>query len=299
MVVTDHEEERAPIGIRRRDVEQAAEPAPNTSAKLLRRLREIADQLKSAGVVIDEVRCEDSIARGRLPAELRADALTLVTDATREDVAAVPEAAQELGRLSRMSERVRDVSDAHRASERRGDAQALLEIPEQRLAGDEQVIGEHVPGPDEQTLGTHQRLDARAIVRPLLEVVLDSDGVPVERERAERAVPLEQVEKLRHHRHEPRAIALEALVPLAIPVGVRHDERAPTGAAPQQRDRERSAEPRDDADERATDHVERVMHADRDALEGDRDREEQRGHAPRGRDVTERHRRAEREGGIA
>ena len=120
----------------------------------------------------------------------------------------------------------------------------------------------------------------------------------VEGERAEGAVAFEEVEKLRHHRHEPSAIALETLVPLAIPVRVRDHERTPAHAAAHERDGQRRAEPRDNADERAGGHVERVVHTDRDALECDGDREEQRRQAPRGRDVTERHRRAEREGGI-
>src|SRR6266511_4676516 len=100
-----------------------------------------------------------------------------------------------------MAEGIRDIADPCRASERRGDAQALLEIPKQRLARHEQVVGEHVPRPDEKTLRAYERLQARPIGGPHLEIVLGPDAVTVERERTERAVALEKIEELRHHRH--------------------------------------------------------------------------------------------------
>ena len=122
MVIAHHEEECGAVRVRRRDVEQAAEATADPRAKLLRRLGEIADKRKPARVVIDEVCRQDAVTRGRLPAELRTDALTLVTNSAREDVGAVAEATQQLGRLRRMAERIRDVSDAHRTAERGSDA---------------------------------------------------------------------------------------------------------------------------------------------------------------------------------
>jgi hypothetical protein len=117
VVVTDHEEERPAIRVRGGDVEHACKPAAHARAKRLRRLGGIADELEPARVVVDEMRREDAVARWPLPAELSADALTLVANAAREDVRAVAETAEQLRRLSRMAERVRHVANAHRASE--------------------------------------------------------------------------------------------------------------------------------------------------------------------------------------
>src|SRR5712692_8690274 len=119
---------------------------------------------------------------------------------------------------------------------------------ENAVARDEQVVREHVPRTDEKALGPDQRFDPRPILRALLEMVFDCDRLSVERERAERRLALEQVEQPGDHRYEPRAIALEALLPLAIPVRMRNDEDAPAHAAAHERDRARRGEAGDRAD---------------------------------------------------
>ena len=117
VIVTDHEEQRRAVRVRGGDVEHAPEPAAHPRAKRLRRLGGIADELQPAGVVVDEMRGEDAVARWSLPAELGADALAFVADAAREDVRAVAEAAKQLWRLRRMAEGIGHIADAHRASE--------------------------------------------------------------------------------------------------------------------------------------------------------------------------------------
>src|SRR5207245_10517909 len=101
------------------------------------------------------------------------------------------------------------------------------------------------------------------------------------------------------HRHEALAVALEALVPLAIPVRVRDDEGAPALPAAHGRDRARREKARRDADGGAGKDVERVVSADDDARERRGDGEEQREHAKARRDARERERGAEGDGGVA
>src|SRR5712691_12642702 len=101
-----------------------------------------------------------------------------------------------------------------------------------------------MPRPDEETLCAHEGLDPRPVLGALLEMVLDRDGLSVEREGAEVPVALKDVEEPRDHRDESRAIAFEPLVPLAVPVRVRDHERAPAETAPQEGDRSRRREAR-------------------------------------------------------
>jgi len=168
------------------------------------------------------MRREHAVTRWRLPAELAPELLTLVANASREHIGLVPEAAQHLRELRRVAERVGDVRDARRAAERSRDPQPLLQVAHDRLARDEEQIGEDVPRADEQPVRAHERLDPRPIGRLDREMVLERDGLPVERERPEARLALEQIEERADHRHESSPEALEALVPLAIPVGVRN-----------------------------------------------------------------------------
>src|SRR6185436_4791414 len=76
--------------------------APDARVDVPRCLVKRGDRFGQARVrvdVIDDVRREDAVARRSLPAELRADPFALVADATREDIRAVSEAAQDLRRL--------------------------------------------------------------------------------------------------------------------------------------------------------------------------------------------------------
>ena len=57
-----------------------------------------------------------------------------------------------------------------------------------------------------------------------LDVVLEDDGLSVQREREERLVAFEHVENAVDDRSEAQPEDLEWHVPLAVPVRVRHDE---------------------------------------------------------------------------
>src|SRR6266568_5470031 len=111
-----------------------------------------------------------------------------------------------------MAERVGDVRDARGAPELAGAAEPLLQVADDRFAGNEKEVGEDVPRTDEQAIGSDERFDPGAIGRTLLEIVLDRDRLSVERERTEVGIALEAVEQVRHPRDEPRAVSLEPFV---------------------------------------------------------------------------------------
>src|SRR2546422_1078921 len=186
--------------------------------------------------MVDEMSGADAVARGRLPPELTSHCLTFITHPASEDVRVVPESAQDLRELRRMTEGIGDVGHACGAAKLARAPQSLLKIADDRLAGDEEEIGEDMPWPNEEAIRFDERLDTRAVSRALLEIVLDRDRLSVECERAEFRVALEKVEEARHHRDEPRTVTLEALVPLAVPVRVGDHEGAPPEPAPRKRD---------------------------------------------------------------
>ena len=104
------------------------------------------------------------------------------------------------------------------------DAAAEQEVADERLAADEDLVRQDVRRADLEAPGLEQRAQPALVLRPHLDVVLEHDRLPVERERGEGRVALERVEDAVDDRAEPQPERLERQVPLAVPVRVRDDE---------------------------------------------------------------------------
>src|SRR5438552_7539051 len=124
-----------------------------------------------------------------------------------------------------------------------------------------------MPRTDEQAICADERFDPGAVGRAFFEIVLDGDGLSVERERPKVGIAPEDVQEARHHREEPRAVSLEPLVPLAVPMRVRDHEGTPAKAPAHERDDARRENAEDDADDDAAEHIEGVMDPDDDPRE--------------------------------
>ena len=133
---------------------------------------------------------------------------------------------EELRQLRRMAEAVGRVAGAAsaRPPKRRQTRAAEQQVANERLAADQQLVGEHVPRPDLEPAGREQRAQPGLVVGSHVEVVLEHDRLPVERERHERVVAFEHVEHLVERLAETQPESLERQVPLTVPVRVRHDE---------------------------------------------------------------------------
>ena len=129
---------------------------------------------------------------------------------------------QDLRHLRDVPEHVRQVADSHRAAELLAAAQALLEVPDDRLARDEELVDEGLPGPDRHPAFLDQPPDPLLVLRAHFEVVVDRRQLPVEREDEVR-LGLQQVEHAVDETDELQAKALEREVPLPVPVGVRDE----------------------------------------------------------------------------
>ena len=96
---------------------------------------------------------------------------------------------------------------------------AELEVPDDRLARDEELVQQDLPRPDRQAPLGDQAPDQRFRAGTHLEVVVDGRSLAVERE-AEPRIALHPLEELVDQLDEAHPEDLERLVPLAIPVGV-------------------------------------------------------------------------------
>ena len=148
----------------------------------------------------------------------------------REEEGADAEAGEDLRQLRRMAEAVGQVAGAARLDpEAAADPAAEQEVADERLAADEDLVRQDVRRADLEAPGREQRPQPSLVLRPHLDVVLEHDRLPVERERREGRVALERVEHAVDDRAEPQPEELEGQVPLAVPVRVRDDEEAEVG----------------------------------------------------------------------
>ena len=181
-------------------------------------------------VVVREHLARDDFRRTGAPAEDDADVVDLVAHAAREEEGGDAEAGQDLRQLRRVAEAVGKVAGAARFDpEAPADPAAEQEVADERLAADEDLVGQDVRGADLEAPGLQQRSQAILVLRPHLDVVLEHDGLSVEREGREGAIALERVQDAVDDRTQAQPELLEGQVPLAVPVGVRDDEEAEVG----------------------------------------------------------------------
>ena len=181
-------------------------------------------------VVVGEHLAGDDLRGAGTPAEDDADVVDLVAHAAREEERADAESRQDLRQLRRVAEAVGEVAGAARLDpEAPADAAAEQEVADERLASHEDLVRQDVRRAGLEPAGVEQRLQPSRVLRPHLDVVLEHDRLPVERERREGRVAFERVQDAVDDRAETQPEDLERQVPLAIPVRVRDDEVTKVG----------------------------------------------------------------------
>jgi hypothetical protein len=183
------------------------------SADLSRHVQEVGAVL----VPVREVLGADGRSVRRLP--LEHVGIDLRGDATPDDRLLDSGEPQDLGHLRHVAEHVRQVPDRHRAAELRAAPLPVLEVPEDRLARDQELVHQHLPRPDREAPLFDQAADSRLRLGPHLEVVVDGGELSVEREPVA-GVGLHGIEQPVDQPDESQPEALEREVPLAVPVRV-------------------------------------------------------------------------------
>jgi len=143
-------------------------------------------------------------------------------NAAPDDSLLDPGEPEDLRHLRDVPEHVGQVADAHRSAQLLAAALAALQVPEDRLARDEELVDERLPRPDRHPALFDQAPDALLVLRAHLQVVVDRRELPVEREDEVR-LRLQQVEHAVDEPDELQPKALEGEVPLPVPVGVRDE----------------------------------------------------------------------------
>ena len=93
------------------------------------------------------------------------------------------------------------------------------DVTHQRLAGNEKLVGQHVPGADDELAFTGEALDQAAALRPHLQVILQDDRLAVALEWAAQLIAFPAGDDAIQQANQPVAVVLEGLIPLSVPVG--------------------------------------------------------------------------------
>ena len=188
---------------------------------LLEQLLAVLGHASAVAVAVGEVLGPDPGAVGGLPPE--AGGVDGRRHAPPHDGVVEPEPGQDLGHLGDVPEHVRQVPDRHRAAEAVGGGQPEAKVAHVRLARDEELVGQRVPGAEREPPGLVEGRDPLALVGADLEVVVDHGELAVELEVGERAVALEAGQEVVEQLDELHPEQGIGLVPLAVPVRVRND----------------------------------------------------------------------------
>jgi hypothetical protein len=129
---------------------------------------------------------------------------------------------QDLRHLRDVAEHVRQVADLHRSAQLLRPRPAPLQVAHQRLTAHEELVHQDLPWTDGEAPRAHVTRDPFRLLRPNLQVVVDGRELAIERER-EVSVCLEHLQDAIDEVDELHPEALEGPIPLAVPVGMRHE----------------------------------------------------------------------------
>ncbi len=119
-----------------------------------------------------------------------------------------------------MTERVGRVEHIEPASQTSGVGGTGEQIADQRLTRWNELVRQHVPGPDLQSAGPHRRRRGFRLLRTNAEVVLDQDGLTVEEKRSKARLPTEPFQDVVERGDKAGQEFGAGEVPLPIPVGM-------------------------------------------------------------------------------
>ncbi len=187
----------------------------------------VAGHVRSVAVAGGEVLGANRGTVGRLPPE--AGAVDRTRHTAPDHGVLEAEQPEQLGHLGDVSEHVGQVAHPHGPADAVGRGQAQLEVADVRLARDEELVGERVPGSDAEAPGGGQPHQPGPLLGTDGQVVVDHRHLPVEQEIGERRVGLQPREEFIEQLHQPGPERLVRRVPLTVPVRVRHDVHRPCG----------------------------------------------------------------------
>ena len=176
-------------------------------------------QAGDVAVAVPQITEQHAGTVGRFPPQLHG----LIAQTPAQHGALQPKTAQDLRQLPDVPEEVRGIADVHTRAKATGRLSPQQQVTHQGLGADQKLIGQDVPGADEQTAGLYKATEVFFFLRPHRQIVLDDDGLAVEHEMAVVRVAVQQAEQFVHQRHQPQPKLLESQIPFPVPVGVRDE----------------------------------------------------------------------------
>ena len=146
--VDELRERRLVVGAVHREHRVVAEEGPHRLDQRIDRVAELVrrDQ-RVRGVAVAGRKVLGTHRRAVGAAPLEHVVIDRGRDAAPHDGVVEPVRAQDLRHLGDVPEHVRQVADAHLAAELARAGEPLLEVPPDRLAGDEELVHQHLPRP--------------------------------------------------------------------------------------------------------------------------------------------------------
>ena len=117
----------------------------------------------------------------------------------------------------------RGVADFHDAAESLRNAVAAQQITNQAFAGNEELLGQGVPGPNPQPAFLHEALEAWAVFGVDFQVVFKRNGLRVQQVALVLRLRFQNVQQPAQKLRQQEAGLLETVQPFPVPVGVRND----------------------------------------------------------------------------
>ena len=108
-----------------------------------------------------------------------------------------------------MAEHVRQVADLHGATPSLAEPEPELEVPQDVLAGHEELVHQDVPGTHRDPASLRQCSEAPLVLGPDLQVVIDDGHLAIEEEASVGRIILHEIEEVVEHLDEVHAKRLE------------------------------------------------------------------------------------------
>ena len=191
------------------------------AAAALGHLLRVEGQAEAARVAISQVEHGQSRAIRRLP--VKAPAGDRIGYPAPEAGARQSELLHDLRHLGDVSELIRAMAHAQGPAQLVGKADPLLEAADVRFAARQELVWLHPPGPDDDPPAFDQRLQTGFVFWTQFEVVVDHDRLAIEVEVLVLRVLLHVIQQFVDHLDQAPAEEFVRLIPLAVPVAVRHD----------------------------------------------------------------------------
>ena len=127
---------------------------------------------------------------------------------------------QDLRHLADVAKRIRNIANHHPLAKDCANLLSDQQVADDSLGGDQKLIGQDVPGTNQDPVILNVFLQARKVAHAHLQVILKNDGLSVQHEMQICRVGVEQGQEVVNQVHQLQPELLKSFVPFPIPMRV-------------------------------------------------------------------------------